>query len=45
MVLESHVKLWMTEPDFPGKFFTPQKLRKWIHNGLGVFQFIGKFGH
>ena len=29
MVLESHVKLRMAEPDFLGKFFLPQKLGKW----------------
>ena len=29
MVLEFHVKLCMTEPDFPGTFFLPQKWGKW----------------
>ena len=33
MVLESHVKLCVTEPDFPGKFFLPQKLGQWAQNG------------
>ena len=45
MVLESHVKLCVTEPDFPGKFFLPQKSRQWAQNGpkAGGFEFIGKF--
>ena len=42
MVLESHVKLCVTEPDFPGKSFLHPKLGKWTKTGF--FQFIGKFG-
>ena len=47
MVLESHVKLCMTEPDFAGKFFLPPKLGKWAQNGpkMGhkqVFSFFRK---
>ena len=47
MVLESHVLLCVTEPDFLGKFFLSPKLGKWAQNGSksGFFQFIGKFGH
>ena len=47
MVLESHVKLCMTEPDFLGNFFLLPKLGKWAQNEpkTGFFQFIGKFGH
>ena len=45
-MLEFHVKLCVTESDFPGKFFLPSKLRKWAQNGskTGFFEFIGKFG-
>ena len=32
MVLETHVKLCMREPDFPEKFL-PQKYGKWTKNG------------
>ena len=32
MVLEIHVTLCMTEPDFPEKKFLPQKLGKWTKN-------------
>ena len=47
MVLEFHVKLCMTEPDFQGKFLLPSKLGKWAINGqkTGFFEFSGKFGH
>ena len=47
MVLESHVKLCLTEPDFLGKIFLPPELGKWAQNGseTGFFQFVGKFGH
>ena len=40
MVLESHVKVCVTEPDFLGKIFLPQKLGKWAQNGpkTGFFQ-------
>ena len=45
MVLETHMKLCVTEPDFPGNFFLPQKFGKWTQNGTktGFFEFIGKF--
>ena len=47
MVLESHVKLWVKEPDFPGKIFLPSKFGKWTQNGpkTGFLEFIGKFHH
>ena len=47
MVLETPMKLCMTELDFLGKFFLPQKLGKWIQNEpkTGFFEFIGKFIH
>ena len=47
MVLESHVKLCVTEPDFPGKLFLPQKVGKWAQKGpeTGFFQFARKFDH
>ena len=32
MLLEIHMKLCVTEPDFPGKFFLPQKWGKWAKN-------------
>ena len=43
MVLETYMKFCVTEPDFPGKFFLPQKLGKWAQNGPKFFEFIGKF--
>ena len=45
MVLKSHVKLRMTEPDFPGKFFCPQNYENGskMDQKKGFFQFIGKF--
>ena len=47
MVLESNLKLCVTESSFLEKFFSPQKLGKLTQNGpkTGIFQFIGKFGH
>ena len=33
MVLETHMKLCVTEPDFPEKCFWPPKLGKWTKNG------------
>ena len=33
MVLETHMKLCVTEPDLPEKYFFPKKLGKWIKNG------------
>ena len=47
MVLETHMKLCVTEPDFPGKFFLPQKLGKWTQNGpkTEFFEFIRKLSH
>ena len=32
-MLETQMKLCMTELDFPGNFFLPQKLGKWTQNG------------
>ena len=34
MVLESHRKLCVTEPDFPEKIVLSQKLGKWTKNGF-----------
>ena len=46
MMLETHMRLCVTEPDFPEKIFS-QKLGKWTKNGpkTGIFEFIEKFGH
>ena len=45
MVLESHVKVCVTEPDFLGKFFLPPKLGKRAQNGpkTGFFQLENLF--
>ena len=41
MVLETHVKLYVTESDFSGKKCLPPKLEKWTKNGPEtVFFFI-----
>ena len=47
MVLETHIKLCMTEPDFLEKFSLHQKVEKWTKNVLKTefFEFIEKFGH
>ena len=47
MVLETHMKLCATEPDFPEKNFVSQKLGKWTKNGSTTlsFEFIGKLCH
>ena len=46
MVLETHMKLCMTEPDLPGKFFLPQKWGKWVKmDQKRFFKFIGKLSH
>ena len=47
MVLESYMKLCVTEQDFGGGKYLHQKLAKWTKNGpkTGVFEFIEKFGH
>ena len=47
MVVESHVKLCLTEPDIPGKIFCPQNWENGLKMGQkqGFFQFIGKFSH
>ena len=42
-MLESHVKLCLTEPEFFGKFFLLSKLGKWAQTGF--FEFIGKYSH
>ena len=46
MVLETDMKLCVTDPDFLENFFLHQKLGKWIKNGpkTGLFEFIEKFG-
>ena len=43
MVLETHMKLCMREPDFPEKFLPP-KYRNWTENGpkTWFFEFIEK---
>ena len=45
MVLETHMYLCMTESDFQGKFFLPQKSGKWAQNWpkTGFFEFIGNW--
>ena len=45
MVLETHMKLGVTKPDFLGKKLPP-KLGKWSKNGLntGLFEFIEESG-
>ena len=40
MVLESHMKLCVTEPDFPEKNFLAKNLEN-----TEFFEFIEKFGH
>ena len=47
MVLETHLKLCVTDPDFLEKLFLPKKLGKWTRNGpkARFFEFIAKFGH
>ena len=44
MLLETHMKLLVTELDFPGKSFLPQKWGKGAKNRpeIGFFEFIGK---
>ena len=38
MVLEYHVKLCVTEPDFPGKFSLSPKLGKWAKNFFNLLE-------
>ena len=47
MVLETHMKLFVTEPDFLGKLFLSQKLGKWTQREpkTGFLEFNGKFSH
>ena len=50
MVLETHMKLCMTELDFPGKKNLPppqKKFGKWAKNGpkTEFFEFSEKFGN
>ena len=46
MVLETYMKLCMTEPDFPGNFFYPKNWENGPKMGqAGFFEFIGKFSH
>ena len=46
MVLETHMKLCLSELDFLEKIFLPQKLAKWTKDvpKTGFFEFIEKFG-
>ena len=46
-MLETYLKLCVTEPDFLGKIFLPPKLGKWTKNGpkTGFFEFIEECGH
>ena len=47
MVLETHMKLCVTEPNFPGKFFCPKNWENGPKMGqkTGFFEFIGKFSY
>ena len=47
MGLETHMKLYVTDLDFPEKVFLPQKSEKWTKNGAktGFFELIEKFCH
>ena len=47
MVLEIHMKFYVTESGFPEKSFLPSKSRKWTKIGpeTGFFEFIEKFCH
>ena len=47
MVLETQMKLCVTEPDFLEKNFLPPKLGKWTKNGpkTEFLKFIEKFSH
>ena len=42
MMLETHMKLCVTESDSPEKNFLPQKLGKWAKNGLKT-EFLKNF--
>ena len=44
-MLETHMNLCVTEPDFLEKKFLPQKLGKWVKNGpkTGFLESIEKF--
>ena len=49
-MLETHMKLCVTQPDFLEKFFLPQKLGKWVLNILKNWEkqgleYIEKFCH
>ena len=46
-MLETHMKLCVTEPDFPEKKILTPKLGKWTKNGpkKGFFEFIEKICH
>ena len=43
MVLETHVKLYVTESDFSGKKCLPPKLEKWTKNGPETLFFLFLF--
>ena len=47
MLLETHMKLCMTESDFWEKKIFASKLAKWTKNGIktGYSEFIEKCGH
>ena len=46
-MLETHMKLCVTEPDFLEKKYLSQKLGKWTKNGpkTGLFEYIETFCH
>ena len=46
-MLEAHIDLCVTEPDFLGKFFLRQKLGKWAKNEpkAEFFKYIEKLCH
>ena len=47
MVLQTHMKMRVTEPDFLEKTFFASKIGKMDQNGpkIGFFEFIEKLGH
>ena len=46
-MLETHMKLCVTQPDFPEKNFFAPKIGKWHKNGAktGFLEYIEKFCH
>ena len=47
MVLETYMKLCVTEPDALEKTLLPQELGNWANDGpkIRFFEYIEKFGH